>query len=271
MAAAELLTPSTGRLEGTWATINGLRMHARVGTGLAPAGAGAVVLVHGVGVSSRYLVPTAERLAPSYRVYAPDLPGFGRSARPPRLLGVPELADALAAWMEQAGPGRAALLGNSMGCQVIVDLAVRRPELVERAVLVGSTLDPHARSLWRQIGRGALDLLREAPRYWPLLGMDYLIAGPIWTIRTLQRAVEDPITEKLPRVRAPVLVVRGSRDPIAPQQWAEEMVRALPHGRLVVLDGVAHAANYTAPGRLVRAVLPFLNEGRVVAEPAGVG
>ena len=51
----------------------------------------------------------------------------------------------------------------------------------------------------------------------------------------------------------------------------EEMTRLLPDGRLVVLDGVAHAANFTAPDRLVRAALPFLNEGRVVAEPAGVG
>src|SRR5581483_8489900 len=238
-------------LTSVWATVNGLRMHARLATGLAPPGAKAVVLVHGVGVSSRYMIPTAVRLAPHYRVYAPDLPGFGRSDRPPRLLDIGGLADALAAWLRLAGPGRAALLGNSLGCQVIVDLAVRHPELVERAVLVGSTVDPQARSLLRQIARGALDLLREPISYWPLLAADYLIAGPVWTIRTLRRGVEDPIAEKLSQVRAPTLVVRGSRDPIAPQDWAEEMARRLPRGRLVVLEGAAHAANYTAAEQLV--------------------
>lgn len=249
-----------GPLQSVWATVNGLRMHARVAAGLAPAGAKAVVLVHGVGVSSRYLIPTAERLAPSYRVFAPDLPGFGRSDKPPHLLDIPGLADTLAAWMTQVGPGRAALLGNSLGCQVIVDLAVRRPELVERAVLVGPTLDPRARSLWRQIARGTRDLLREPLSYWPLLAFDYLVAGPVYTIRTLQKGIEDPVAEKLPRVQAPTLVVRGSRDPIAPQEWAEEMVRRLPAGRLAVLDGVAHVANYTAPDRLVQVVRPFLDE-----------
>jgi len=247
-------------LESTWAMVNGLRMHARVGTHLAPPTAKPVVLVHGVGVSSRYLIPTAERLAPHFRVFAPDLPGFGRSERPPRLLDVPGLADALAAWMTRAGPGRAALLGNSMGCQVIIDLAARYPELVERAVLLGPTVDPQARGLLRQIGRGALDLLREPLSYWPLLAADYLIAGPIWTIRTLQKGVEDPLTAKLPRVRAPVLVLRGTRDPIAPRRWVVELARRLPHGRWAEVPGSAHIPNYTAPDALLRIVRPFLDQ-----------
>jgi 2-hydroxy-6-oxonona-2,4-dienedioate hydrolase len=251
---------SAGRLTSVWSVVQGLRVHIREATDLAPPGAPAVVLVHGVGVSSRYMVPTGERLAPHYRVYAPDLPGFGRSDKPPHLLDIPGLADALRAWMLHAGPGPAALLGNSLGCQVIIDLAMRFPELVDRAVLVGPTVDPRARGLLRQIGRGALDLLREPLSYWPLLAADYLIAGPVRTVRTLQKGVEDPLADKLGRVRAPVLIVRGSRDPIAPQRWAEELARRLPRGRLVVLDGVAHVANYTAPDRLVEVVRPFLDE-----------
>ena len=82
------------------------------------------------------------------------------------------------------------------------------------------------------------------------------------TVRTLQKGVEDPVAQKLPRVRVPTLVVRGSRDPIAPQRWVEEMVRRLPAGRLAVLEGIAHVANYTAPDVLVRVVRPFLLEGR---------
>ena len=249
-----------GRLESVWSTVDGLRMHARVATAAAPAGAKAVVLVHGLGVSSRYMIPTAEQLAPHYRVYAPDLPGFGRSDRPPHLLDIRGLANALAAWLRQAGPGRAALLGNSLGCQVIVDLAVRRPELVERAVLVGPTLDPEARSLWRQIARGVLDVFREPLSLWPIVAYDYLTAGPVYILRTLQRAVEDPVADKLPCVRVPALVIRGSRDPIVPQRWAEAMIRRLPAGRLVVLEGVAHAANYSAPVELARVVRPFLDE-----------
>src|SRR5438105_950055 len=58
-----------------------------------------VVLVHGLVIASRYMVPTAERLAPLCNVYAPDLPGYGKSAKPARVLSLAGLADALARWM----------------------------------------------------------------------------------------------------------------------------------------------------------------------------
>lgn len=250
-------------LESTWSTLNGLRIHAHVSSKPDRADAPAIVLVHGLGVSSRYLVPTEKRLAPYYRVYAPDLPGFGRSDKADHVLNITELTDALAGWAARAGPARATFLGNSLGCQIIVDLAVRYPQMVESAVLVGPTLDPRARSLSRQIGRGMLDLLREPLSYWPLLAMDYAIAGPQRTVRTLQLALEDPIADKLPDVRAPTLIVRGSRDPIAPQSWVEKMARLLPSSRLVILDGVSHVANYTAPHELVRVVRAFLKDCKV--------
>jgi 2-hydroxy-6-oxonona-2,4-dienedioate hydrolase len=92
-------------------------------------------------VSSRYMVPTLKRLARHYRIYAPDLPGFGKSEKPSRTLDVAGLSDALYAWMDALGLEGAALVGNSISCQITADLAVRRPELVERAVLQGASMD----------------------------------------------------------------------------------------------------------------------------------
>jgi len=70
----------TEKLQSAWTSIDGLRMHARVSQG---PGSPAMVLVHGLVVSSRYMVPTAERLSPHHPVYVPDLPGFGKSDKPP--------------------------------------------------------------------------------------------------------------------------------------------------------------------------------------------
>lgn len=64
-----------------------------------PAGT-AVVVVHGLGLSSRYLEPTLRLLASDFRVLAPDLPGFGRSTRPAQPLTLAELAGAVVAWMD---------------------------------------------------------------------------------------------------------------------------------------------------------------------------
>ncbi len=247
-----------GRLESTWVTVAGRRMHVRVSTDSPPSPL-PVVLVHGLGVSSRYMIPTARRLAPYCRVFAPDLPGFGRSDRPAHALTFPELADALAGCVTALDVGPAAYLGNSLGCQTIVEFALRHRRLLSRAVLVGSTTDPQARSVLRQVARGVLDLFGESPSLWPILAYDYLTAGPLRTLRTLHYGVIDPLTAKLPHVDVPTLVVRGERDPIVPRQWAEEMARLLPNARLVELLGAPHAANYSAPAKLVAAVRPFLD------------
>ena len=70
-----------GRLTSLWATIDGLTVHARVAANPSPGERLPVVLVQGLVVSSRYMVPTAVRLASDRRVYAPDLPGFRLALR----------------------------------------------------------------------------------------------------------------------------------------------------------------------------------------------
>ena len=128
----------------------GFRMFFRYSACPSPAPRLPVVRVHGLGLSGRYMLPVARHLAPHFAVYLPDLPGFGDSEKPADTLDVPGLADALAAWIAAAGLARAALLGNSFGCQIIADLAARHPDLVERAVLQGPTTPPDERSwLWQ--------------------------------------------------------------------------------------------------------------------------
>jgi 2-hydroxy-6-oxonona-2,4-dienedioate hydrolase len=74
-----------GSLASHWATANGWRIHARVTTDTPPATGLPVVLIHGLSVSGRYLLPTAARLAADRCVYVPDLPGFGGSEQPPNM------------------------------------------------------------------------------------------------------------------------------------------------------------------------------------------
>ncbi|HEX2032618.1 MAG TPA: alpha/beta hydrolase [Chloroflexota bacterium] len=245
-------------VESHWLTVAGRAVHARVWPYPPQAGAPAVVCVHGLLVSSRYMVPTATRLARCHQVYVPDLPGFGRSAKPKRVLGMAELADALASWMEAGGIGRATLVGNSMGCQVMAQLAVRHPQRMERAVMVGPTIDPQGHTAAEQVRRLLTDMFLEPPASYPLLLRDLLDGGVRRTLLTFRAALRDRIEEHLPRVRVPTLVVRGARDPLVPQRWAEEATRLLPQGRLVVVPGVAHAVNFSAPDVLSALVRRFI-------------
>jgi 2-hydroxy-6-oxonona-2,4-dienedioate hydrolase len=221
-----------------------------------------VVLVHGYVISSRYMVPTAERLAPFHPVYAPDLPGFGESGRPRRVLDIPELADVLLQWMDVMGLERPVLVGNSMGCQILVDLASRHPRRVGCLVLVGPSVDPAGRSMPAQILRLMIDALRERPSLIGIFLHDFLKTGLPRAWRTARYVLADRVEDKMPRVQAPVLVVRGERDPLVPLAWAEEMTRRLSRERLVVIPGGPHGLNYSRPTELVREIRGFLATAR---------
>src|SRR5262245_3904860 len=120
-----------------------------------------VVLVHGFGVSGRYMLPLAEELAPRFAVLTPELPGFGRSERPRAPLGIGGLADALGGCLDALELERPALVANSLGCQIVTELAVRRPDRVGPLMLIGPTIDPEQRLARRQLLRGLSETARE--------------------------------------------------------------------------------------------------------------
>jgi pimeloyl-ACP methyl ester carboxylesterase len=246
-------------LRDLWIRVDGLRIYARASfapdLSLLP-----VVLVHGYGMSSRYMVPIAKRLAAEGTVYAPDLPGHGRSEDPARTLSMSELADFLCAWMDAAAIEKAAFLGNSMGCQILAELAFRHPRRVDRLILVSPTVDPAARTFRRQLPRFLKTATAERASIVLVLGRDFLRTGLRRLRCEMVIAFEDRIEQKLPLISVPVLVIRGERDAIVPQAWAEEVARRLRAGELRVIPGKGHALNYSAADELMRIIQPFLRE-----------
>jgi pimeloyl-ACP methyl ester carboxylesterase len=238
--------------------VDGAAFHVRVSVEPVPENRPPIVLVHGLLVSSRYMMPTAKRLAPDFRVYAPDLPGYGKSDKPRRALNVPELADALAAWMRSAGLKRAALVANSFGCQVAAHFAVRYPERVERLILLGPTVDPHARGLLSIAARWLLMVPLEPFSLDLVVARDFLDMGPRCFLASVRHMLHDHIELQLRHIQAPTLIVRGERDTTVSQRWAEEAVRLLPHGRLAVIPGVPHTINYNSPDEVARLIRSFL-------------
>jgi pimeloyl-ACP methyl ester carboxylesterase len=142
-------------------------------------------------------MPLAAKLADHHPVHVIDLPGFGLSSDPGRVLNVAEHADHLADWLEATGLPPVVVLGNSFGCQVAVDLAVRYPDLVRALVLVGPTIDPAARTAFRQILRWLGDTALEDPLQLPILARDLRDAGLHRVVETLAHALHDPVEYKL--------------------------------------------------------------------------
>ena len=195
-------------------------------------------------------------------VYAPDIPGFGRSERPRRPLDVHGQAELLAVWLSAMGLDRAAFLGHSLGCQVVADLAYHHPGVIERLVLAAPTIDDAERSVSKELERLLRDVPRERPSLAPIVAGDYLKAGLGRVLRTLRYALADRIEDRLPSLDVPTLVVRGGRDPVVSEPWTEKVCRLLPHGRLAVVPRAAHALQWSHPCELADLLKPFLDEDR---------
>jgi pimeloyl-ACP methyl ester carboxylesterase len=212
------------------------------------------VFLHGLGVSSLTLEPALRCAARWSRALAPDLPGFGRSPAPRHVLSIAELGDVVAAYLDACDASRVVLVGNSVGCQVAVEAAARAPSRVAALVLTGPTGDPRDRSVLLDVLHLALDALRERPALIPRAALDYLRVSPARTFRTLAFAKRHHMRERVASLRQPVIVARGSRDPLVRADWAQSLARTAAHGSYVVLERSGHALPFSAPERVDRLV-----------------
>jgi pimeloyl-ACP methyl ester carboxylesterase len=211
------------------------------------------VLVHGIGVASRYFGRLAPLLAEHGRVLTVELPGFGQAPKPGRVQRVEDHGDLLAAYLGSIGCPDAVLVGHSMGTQIVVDAALKHP--VGALTLIGPVTDPDARSALRQGGRLLLDMLRESPASNWIVLTDYARCGPSWYLRTLPSMLGYDLERRLPQVTVPATVVRGSRDPIATPRWARRVAALLPTSRLVEVGGAPHVAMFSHPARVAAEIL----------------
>jgi pimeloyl-ACP methyl ester carboxylesterase len=229
--------------------------------------------LHGFGLSGRYLVPTAERLAGEFHTLVPDLPGFGRSGRALQPLDVPDLAVAAADFMDDRKLEVATLVGNSMGCPVICEFARRHPDRIDRAILVSPAGGLHNQPLQRAITQLARDGVREPTRLMPVAVPDYLRFGVPSTLRLFRALTQFPALERMLQLEVPTLVVVGDRDPLMPSPARIKEIAAQYDAlaALVVIEGAAHAINFSHPGELANVIRLFMADEPITDDERSPG
>jgi pimeloyl-ACP methyl ester carboxylesterase len=217
-----------------------------------------IVLLHGALASRRYLMPTAVLLAKSMHVFVPEMPGHGASSKPKHALAVEQQADVLFEWLNFKELKQTHLFANSYGCQVAAQLAASYPDALTSLMLADPTVDPQARSRIQQLYRLYLDGFLEPKNSKAQLLADLWDMGPIITLETGQRMIEDDIRPKLAKIKCPTLVLRGENDPIAPEKWTEEVTQRIPNAKMVVIPKAPHSINYATPAQLTKIILDFI-------------
>ncbi|HEU0013261.1 MAG TPA: alpha/beta hydrolase [Longimicrobium sp.] len=229
-----------------------------------------IVLVHGLGCSADYWWRNGPALAAAgYTVYAPDLPGFGRTDGPRTGLSVVQQARALEIWADAMALPPAAYVGHSLSCQTALELAATAPARVTALLLAAPTGDRRKRRWLREAVGFVKDTVREPLSLVPIIADAYVRAGVVRWARTWMAGKHHDTFAAAGRVRAPALVLVGDADPVVSVPFAAAVADTLPNGRMEVVPGAAHAIIYDAADAFNQSIARFL--ASVGMAPAGDG
>lgn len=254
-------------------TISGIRVHYYT---LGPANGRPVVLVHGLGGRSEDWRNLAPILAQSgFRVYLPDLPGFGQSERPAEFsYSIPDQAAIVVGFLDSVGLRRVDLGGWSMGGWIVQRVAAEHPERVSRLMVYDSAgiyevphwdislFTPATREEVVQLN--AL-LMPHPPRMPDFVARDILRVSDsnAWVTHKALASMltgRDTTDALLPKLKMPVLIVWGTEDRITPPDQAMKIHQLVPQSQLEMIDGCGHLAPDQCAGQMGPGVVTFLGE-----------
>ena len=251
--------------------VDGYRVHYYA---LGPVDGPVVVLVHGLGGRADDWQKLAPQLARAgYRVYLPDLPGYGESEKPANFsYSVSDEARIVAGFFDALGLKQVDLGGWSMGGWIVQLVAAEHPERIRRLVLFDSAglyVKPDWDTrLFTPTSVEELDkfdaLLMPSPPHLPGFIADDLLRNSqqhAWIIRRALDAMltgHDTTDRLLPTLKMPVLIVWGEVDRITPLSEGKTIHRLIPQSQLTVISGCGHLAPNECANQIGPVVVFFL-------------
>lgn len=229
------------------ADVNGLRMYYELRGDGPP-----LVLIPGLGAPVKHFMPLADALAAHFRVLAFDNRGAGGTDKPDEPYSIEMMADDTIGLLAELGITKAHVAGISMGGRIAMELAVRRPDLVDRLALV-STVPKVRNTVRRKVIMGVMARLHPASASNP---------QPRYAFeRQLAASGGYDGTGKLAHITAPTIVLHGKRDKTAQYDLATAMRDGIPGATMVTFDG-GHVFMMTAERkRFIDELTSFLSAG----------
>lgn len=251
--------------------------------GRADPGAPTVLLSSGLGGAAHYWTQQIPALAQNFRVIVYDQTGTGRSGGAlPSGYAIRDMAAEVAALLDELLIEKCHFVGHALGGLVGLQLAVDRPALVDRVILVNAWARTHSHTLRCFTARKSLLLntgvaayvqaqpLFLYPAVWLADRQDWLTEQdavgiehfpPIETVLRRIEAIEAfDLTEQISSITTATLVIATRDDVLVPCTCSIALADQLPLVRLELLDQGGHACNITAPDGFNAIIAAFLNE-----------
>ena len=240
-----------------------------------------VVLIHGYTDSARDWVPMLPYLSARLRLIVVDLRGHGASSKPECCYTRVDFAYDIKLLLDALGVERADIVGHSMGSFVAQTFAEYWPERTGRVVLISSSGGPRPGGTERkprydyaaQIRQLREPIDPDSPfmiEWWSSptpVDEDFLrrqrrdAAGMpvrVWLAVLDQGLVDADLQRTLGRLKAPVLLIWGSKDPIMEEEVRETLREALPAAQVKIFDGLGHNPFWEDPKGCAEVINKFL-------------
>jgi len=264
--------------------VDGVRLHYQeAGDENAPP----MILIHGFAASNLVWSKVfLEFAAAGYRVIAPDLPGYGYSAKPPHLdYTIAGQAEMIVSFLMQLKIARAVFLGSSYGGAIAATVALDHPELVEKLIMVGAVNNnkPTRYLLMRLFGSpiigDILSPLLVGSRWLLRLRMKRVYDRHSWVlderrvdarhlplktrgahraiIRTVRRWDAERVSREAQLLTQPTLLLWGDTDREVPLEDGKRLQEAIPGSRLIVFRECGHLPHEEYPAAFTKLVVEF--------------
>jgi pimeloyl-ACP methyl ester carboxylesterase len=222
-----------------------------------------LVLIHGLGSSAETWAALMLLLSKEYLVYAPDLPGFGRTPLAPEGTNIKTHVLYLERFLDVLGYPRVTLVGNSLGGWIATRFAVAYPERVERLYLLNSAglRRENMHSPYVEDRIAANSSLKQ------MLGYSFPV--PTFVLDALVRNSQTPayagfirgydpreeLDTVLADVQAPTTIIWGERDNLLPLISAYDFHKGIANSDLVLLPRVGHMPQIQNPLKVAHVIL----------------
>lgn len=224
-----------------------------------------VVMLQGWGTHLGMYDSVAAAINEKCRFVQFDLPGFGGSDEPREAWAVDDYADFFLKFMDALGIKKATLIGHSYGGRVIIKLAAREnlPFEIENIVLIDSAGILPKKTFSQKVKIRKYKILKKILNMKVVYALfpeliddwrsqqgsaDYRAASPMMR-QCLVKAVNEDLTELLPKIRQDTLLIWGDKDTATPIGDARIMDEKIPNSGLAVLEGAGHFSFLEQPQR----------------------
>ncbi len=249
-----------------------------------------LILIHGIGHSIEAWENNVEFLSHNHRVFAVDLPGFGRSDKPDHPYSFQYFAQFIIDFMDVLDIEQASLVGNSMGGGISQYVTFQAPNRVAKSVLVNSagfsrnltilfrisSIPVLGELLNRPSKKGTRRVLKECV-YDPSLITEEMVAlgyeivsqpgatrAFLTTLRSgvkfagLRKEVLQTFSDNYPSIQSPTLVIWGRQDRILPVSGAKVAEQGIPNATVKIFDPCGHVPQIERPDEFNAIVEEFL-------------